>query len=210
MALEIDAYWVPTGHVIGVDAKVGEKVETAFAFVRRRTFSQWPDFSLGSIAASDSSSWTEIKSGDTYILDPNHRNIVYHNFYGSYPVNMRVFEQMENVVMRQIRGLVGKDLNRGYIGGMLNEPNNPTPKTEFATIRGLTTRKFAAYNPQSASITGYLNFFIGQYAVKWITSRRLVNQYKSLEKRFTPLSLGDAQYVPTAPEWLKSIIEGVR
>ena len=178
MALEIDAYWVPTGHVIGVDVKIGNNIETGFAFVRRRTFSQWPDFDLGSISSSDSCGWTEIKSGDTEILKPLDKDLVYHVFYGNYPVNMRVFEQMENVVMRQLSGLVGKDLNRGYIGGMLNEPNNPTPKTEFATIHALTPRKFAAYNPQSASINGYLNFFIGQYAVKWITSRRLVNQYK--------------------------------
>lgn len=210
MALEIDSYWVPAGHVIGVDVKIGDQLETGFAFVRRRTFTQWPDFSLGSISASDSSSWTEIKSGDSEILSPEHKDLVYHNFWGNYPNNYRVFELMNNIVMRQLRGLVGKDLNRGYIGGILNEPNNPTPKTEFATIHDLTPRSFAGYNPQSAAITGYLNFFIGQYAVEWIKSKRLVDQFKSLERRFTPLPLGDAQYVPTAPEWLQKIIEGVK
>lgn len=210
MALEIDSYWVPAGHVVGVDVKIGEELEQAFAFVRRATFSQWPDFSLGSITASASSSWTEIKSGDTFILAPQHQNLLFHNFWGNYPNNYRVFEQMDNVVMRNIRGLVGKDNNRGWIGGMLNEPNNPSPKTGFATIYNLEPRKFAGYNPQSASITGYLNFFMGQYAVKWIENKRLVNLYKTLERRYTPLPLGDAQYVPTAPQWLQKIIESVK
>jgi hypothetical protein len=212
MALEIDPFWVPNGHYIGVAAKIAsEQIATAYAKVLLGTFTQYPDFSLGSITASNSSSWTEIKDGDVEILKPEQQDLVYHIFYGQHPVNTRVYEQMGNKILRNIRGLPDKDSAKGgWVGGIMNEPNNPSPKTEFATIYELTARKFSMYNPQSASITGRLNFMWKVYLVQWIKDRRLVNEFETMQRKFTPLPLGDSQYIPTAPEWLKKHIGEVK
>lgn len=212
MALEIDSYWVPNGHYIGVAAKItSDQIKTAYAQVRLGTFTQYPDFSLSSITAANSSAWTEIKDGNVEILEPQHQDLVFHAFYGQYPVNTRVYEQMENKILRDIRGLPDKDSAKGgWVGGILNEPNNPSPKTEFATIFDLTPRKFAMYNPQSATITGYLNLMWKAYWVKWIKDRRLINEFETMAKRYTPLPLGDSQFIPTAPQWFKDHIKAVK
>lgn len=212
MALEIDSYWVPNGHYIGVAAKIDANIhKTAYAQVKLGTFTQWPDFSLGSITASNSSAWTEIKSGNVEILEPQHQDLVYHVFYGQYPVNTRVYEQMDNITLRNIRGLSDKDSAKGgWVGGIMNEPNNPSPKTEFGAIYELAPRKFAMYNPQSATITaGRLNFMWKAYWVKWCKDRRLINEFETGARRYTPLPLGDSQYIPTAPRWFMDHIKAV-
>ncbi|MCL0050431.1 hypothetical protein M1N22_01065, partial [Dehalococcoidia bacterium] len=151
--------------------------------------------------------WDEIKdAAGRYWLEPEFDNILFHSFFGIDPDYAWVYRRFPSNVDRG--SLIGtRDIGGkvGAISGFDSPFRNPSPQTEFFTVRG-THPSFIGYHPylEPASTLVHLNFFIMKYGVDYLGYPGHRDEQPSEEQmeRAVIRTMGGHIGVPL-PEWLR-------
>ncbi|MCL0058209.1 hypothetical protein M1O47_00810 [Dehalococcoidia bacterium] len=167
-------------------------------------------YALGTAALAQNvvgTGWDEIKDAAGRLwLEPEFDSILFHIFFGINPDYAWIYQRYPPNVdrgsligTREIGGKVGA------ISGFDSPFRNPSPHTEFFTVRGAHP-SFLGYHPylEPASTLVHLNFFVIKYGVNYLGYPGHRDEQPSEEQmeRAVIRTLGGEPPVPL-PEWLR-------
>jgi len=151
--------------------------------------------------------WDEIvDAAGRYLLEPEYENLVFHCFYGISPAYAWVYRRYPaNVDRGSLIGTREVGGKVGAISGYDSKYNNPSPETEFFTVKG-THPSFLGYHPYTnpAATYVYLNVFVVRYGVEYLGYPGHPKKQPTEEQMAKAMvrTMGGEPLVPM-PEWLR-------
>ena len=167
-------------------------------------------YALGTAALAQNvvgTGWDEIRDAAGRLwLEPEFDNILFHVFFGINPDYAWVYQRFPSNVDRL--SLVGTREIGGKVGAIsgFDSPfRNPSPHTEFFTVRGVHP-SFLGFHPylEPPSVIIRLNFFVMRYGVDYLgyPEHRDRRPTEEQMERAVIRTMGGEPPVPL-PEWLR-------
>jgi len=163
------------------------------------------EYNFGSVSATSSSGWKELKSGTYSILVPDSDRTVLQLYYGIYPTTARIYFRVPSDTDRwSVVGTRSVGDVHGCIRGRDSPYNEPSVYTRYFAVKDVTPN-FNAYNPTSSAQTIKLRFLGIKYYVEWVDADTL-----SLEelKCMRAETMGGIPPV-SKPSWLTLSVVGI-
>lgn len=201
-------FFLQEGHLLALQFKEG----WVCVRIKGKEASNIKPYQLGAVAAaSELSSWDEIKDSEArYLLQPPSNNFIHHFFWGiNYPAAQVYFQypsRRNRWSMIAVERVLGGDI--GYVDGDMSPYEGPfSVKSEIFTVYDLYPA-FQCHNPLNDAMANVLlNFDAMRYTYQIIKTQAMIREILVGERRARKHTVGGADPMPAEiPKWLKDLV----